>query len=123
MVRFWLRVLTPRGRRIYLVLASGLFLLSISLLVARSWKLKSPAGNFLYHEELQRTADEIGSSFYYEPRKDTEKVFSHKESKGGLTWFVQVQDTFLLFLSFLYSEMSRFKMGERCLCLEIYMAI
>ncbi|ROT76445.1 putative transmembrane protein 62-like [Penaeus vannamei] len=95
MVRFWLRVLTPRGRRIYLVLASGLFLLSISLLVARSWKLKSAAGNFLYHEELQRTAEEIGSSFYYEPHKEAERVFSHKESKGGLTWFVQVSDIHL----------------------------
>lgn len=97
MVRFWLRVLTPRGRRIYLVLASGLFLLSISLLVARSWKLKSAAGNFLYHEELQRTAEEIGSSFYYEPHKEAERVFSHKESKGGLTWFVQVWYKFLFF--------------------------
>ncbi|XP_045615253.1 transmembrane protein 62 isoform X2 [Procambarus clarkii] len=93
MASLWLRAITPRGRKIYLVTATGLFLLSISLLIIRSLSGKLPIRHLEFNEGFYQSQYSESSYLQYS-RKDWEEKIN-KDSQRGLVWLVQISDIHL----------------------------
>ncbi|XP_042204049.1 transmembrane protein 62-like isoform X2 [Homarus americanus] len=94
MASIWLRAISPRGRKIYLVVATALFLLSMSLLVIRSLGGKLHLKHFEYNDGLYRAHQYSESSYLQYSRKEWEEKVN-KDSQRGLTWLVQISDLHL----------------------------
>ncbi|XP_071546488.1 transmembrane protein 62-like isoform X2 [Panulirus ornatus] len=94
MTSLWARAITPRGRRIYLLMATGLFVLSMSLLVMKSWSGRVPLKNLEISYGFYQSSPFLESNhLQYSHREWEEKVT--KESQRGLTWLVQISDIHL----------------------------
>lgn len=91
MTCLWAWAITPRGRKIYLLMATGLFVLSMSLLVMRSWSGRMPLKNLEDSYEFYKNSQISESNYLRYSRKEWEEKVN-KESQRGLTWLVQVSN-------------------------------
>lgn len=92
-----MRGLTGRGRRAYLLVATSLFLLSMSLLILKSWATPRPPP----------ILPDVGftRSFSQHAAYQSRPMFSQKEwdnliqeeTQRGIVWFVQVSHSMPLF--------------------------
>ncbi|XP_064111470.1 LOW QUALITY PROTEIN: transmembrane protein 62-like [Macrobrachium nipponense] len=84
----WIRTLiTQRGRRFYLTAACGLFMVSLALLIIRSWNSRSYFRDVDFINKLQIATHDAKSELRLKNNK--------QDQQGGLSWIVQVSDIHL----------------------------
>ncbi|XP_068217360.1 transmembrane protein 62-like isoform X1 [Palaemon carinicauda] len=83
----WMRTLTQRGRRFYLAVACGLFMVSLALLVIRSWNSRSYFRDVDFINKLQIAANDA--------KNEHRLKYNKKDQLDGLSWIVQVSDIHL----------------------------
>ncbi|KAK8744460.1 hypothetical protein OTU49_000817 [Cherax quadricarinatus] len=93
MANLLVRAVTPRGRRVYLMMATGLFLLSMSLLFIKSLSGKLPMRHLQFNEGFYRSKY-LESNYLQYSRKDWEEKID-RDSQRGLIWLVQISDIHL----------------------------
>lgn len=93
---------TAKGRRIYLLVAAVICLMSILLLVIRSWSERLPFRTIKWKGNMDPSGRNKASNHGQYSDSDRENTMG-KGSQKGLTWFVQVSDNRSVNLCTIYS--------------------